>query len=38
MFTIIDYNLIERKKERYASIKLLFPTLSPRMKAFWDPL
>jgi hypothetical protein len=27
MFTITGYNLIERKKERYASIKLLLPTL-----------
>ncbi len=27
MFTIIGYNLIKRKKERYASIKLLLPTL-----------
>ncbi len=27
MLTIKDYNLIERKKDRYASIKLLLPTL-----------
>ncbi len=27
MFTIIDYNLIERKKDRYALIELFLPTL-----------